>query len=338
MATVLLLLSGTMAWAAAYEYRTRTLIPYGVVVAGAQLGGLDAEQAASVIASAVTGPLTRPISVSADGKTFEFDPSGAVSVDAESMISDAFDPRRQAPFATRLRHDLGRVPMAAEVKPAYTVDGKVVAAWVSSVATKIDRPAIDATVTISSEEATLTPSRTGRKTRISESVAAIQAAFDSDTALQDADRTVDLVVDEVAPAVSEKDLGHTIIVDLSKRHIWLFDGAKLEKEYPCAIGTPSHPTPTGHYTIINKRKWPSWSNPAPNGWGKDMPAYIPPGPGNPLGTRALDLSASGIRFHGTTKSWSVGTAASHGCMRMYRHDIEDFFERVEVGTNVFIFH
>jgi len=87
---------------------------------------------------------------------------------------------------------------------------------------------------------------------------------------------------------------------------------------------------------VQKRYRPTWSNPAPNGWGKGMPASIPPGPSNPLGTRALNLNASGIRIHGTNKDGSIGRAASHGCMRMHRWDIEDLYERVEVGTPVLI--
>ena len=69
-----------------------------------------------------------------------------------------------------------------------------------------------------------------------------------------------------------------------------------------------------------------------------MPETIGPGPGNPLGTRALYLSAPGIRFHGipSGENWSIGQAASHGCMRMHRWDVEDFYPRVPVDTPVYI--
>ena len=67
-----------------------------------------------------------------------------------------------------------------------------------------------------------------------------------------------------------------------------------------------------------------------------MPSYIGPGPSNPLGTRALYLDAPGIRIHGTNNIASVGTPASHGCMRMVRHDVEDLYPRVPVGTPIWI--
>ncbi len=67
-----------------------------------------------------------------------------------------------------------------------------------------------------------------------------------------------------------------------------------------------------------------------------MPAYIPPGPTNPLGLRALYLNSPGIRIHGTYKTWTIGTAASHGCMRVANSQIVKLYPLVPVGTPVFI--
>ena len=97
-----------------------------------------------------------------------------------------------------------------------------------------------------------------------------------------------------------------------------------------------YPTPMGHWTIVNKRVNPTWYNPAKDTWGKDEPAFIPPGPDNPLGTRALDLDAPGIRIHGTPSDSSIGHWASHGFIRMHIPDSEDLFGRVEIGTPVII--
>ncbi len=111
------------------------------------------------------------------------------------------------------------------------------------------------------------------------------------------------------------------------------------KTYRCAIGMPGYPTPRGTFVIKRKVKMPSWTNPG-GAWGRGMPSYIGPGPSNPLGTRALYLyrgnSDTGIRFHGTTKTSSIGQAASHGCMRMKRKDVERFYKQVPVGTTVYI--
>ena len=117
----------------------------------------------------------------------------------------------------------------------------------------------------------------------------------------------------------------------------LADGITLVKSYSVATGQLDlYPTPLGHFEIIAKRLNPTWYNPALDTWGKDEPAIIPPGPDNPLGTRAMDLSAPGIRIHGTLNDASIGHWASHGCIRMHIPDSEALYPLVPVGTPVFI--
>lgn len=124
-----------------------------------------------------------------------------------------------------------------------------------------------------------------------------------------------------------------LVVSCSQCKIFYYREGKLVKVYPCAVGKAKYPTPKGRWRVINKRKNPSWSNPG-TAWAKDMPPYIPPGPGNPLGPRAIDLSASGIRIHGTPNIGSIGRPASHGCIRMYPKDVIELFELVPVGAPV----
>lgn len=335
-ATLLLALSASMSWAAVNDFVSRATVPRGVSVAGTDLSGMTESEARAAIEGAVSTPLLRPVTVVADEQEMLFDPKGAVSIDVEGMLDEAFSPRRSASYLTRLRHDILGTELPAQIEPRFTVDQGSLDAWVATVAEQIDRPAIDATRSVSGSTLKIKKSATGRQTQLVESAAELGLAFSTESVLADKPRTVTLPVDSIKPKVSIKKLGKTIVVDLSERRIRLYDGSKLEVTYRCAIGTPSHPTPKGEFEIVLKRYLPTWVNPALNGWGADMPKSIPPGPGNPLGTRALNLSASGIRFHGTTAIGSIGTAASHGCMRMRRADIEDFYERVEVGTKVYI--
>ena len=139
----------------------------------------------------------------------------------------------------------------------------------------------------------------------------------------------------VKPKVTRKNIGKAILVVLSHYSVKLYKGTKIEKTYRCAIGMPGFSTPTGKWRVTGKVKNPSWYNPG-SAWGRNMPSVIGPGPSNPLGTRAIYLNASGIRFHGTSKDYSIGRRASHGCMRMHRWDVEDFYPRVPVGTTVWI--
>lgn len=124
-----------------------------------------------------------------------------------------------------------------------------------------------------------------------------------------------------------------IIVDLSERRLYLYRNGKVIRTYRVAVGRFDFPTPVGDWKIIAKRRNPVWRNPHMN-WSKDMPEFIPPGPNNPLGPRALDLSAPLVRIHGTPQIGSIGHAASHGCIRMYPWNVIELFELVKVGTPV----
>lgn len=335
LAAALIALSGTMAWATAYDYRERGLVPRGVTINGTDLSGMDEAEAREAIESAVSAPLLRPVGVVADGREFTFDPSEAVAVDVDGMLEQAYAPRRTASFVARVRHDVAGSSLPADIQPLFSVDAAAVATWLDEVVAKVDRPAVDATLTVVDSRVRIAEEVAGRKTDRERATEAIVAALKTEAALAAGDREVEIPVAEVAAEVEAASFGKTIVVDLSERRIRLFDGAKIEKTYPCAIGTPQYPTPKGEFEITLKRYRPTWVNPGSD-WAKTMPSSIPPGPQNPLGTRAINLSASGIRFHGTTNIGSVGTAASHGCMRMYRHDIEDLYERVEVGMKVYI--
>jgi lipoprotein-anchoring transpeptidase ErfK/SrfK len=126
-----------------------------------------------------------------------------------------------------------------------------------------------------------------------------------------------------------------IIIDISERRLYLLKDGKLLKKYKVAVGMPGYPTPVGEWEVIGKVKNPVWRNPH-KPWSKDMPEYIPGGPGNPLGPRAIYLSAPLIRIHGTPNISSVGRAASHGCIRMYPWDVIDLYTYVSLGTPVSI--
>ncbi len=107
---------------------------------------------------------------------------------------------------------------------------------------------------------------------------------------------------------------------------------QLITSYRVAVGMQAHPTPIGKFRIITKAKNPTW-NPPDSAWAAGM-GPVPPGPGNPLGTRWMGLNSPGIGIHGTPAPSSIGTAASHGCIRMKIPEAEDLFDRVFVGTPV----
>ena len=120
-----------------------------------------------------------------------------------------------------------------------------------------------------------------------------------------------------------------------KRQVTLYTGARVTVWYRCAVGQSAYPTPKGVWTIYDKNPRPSWYNPG-SAWAAGMPSVIGPGSSNPLGLRALYLTAPGIRIHGTSNVDSIGTAASHGCIRLANRNIVKFYPLVPVGTKVYI--
>lgn len=123
-----------------------------------------------------------------------------------------------------------------------------------------------------------------------------------------------------------------ITVDISATTLTLERNGKVVKTYRVAVGQPAYPTPTGTFRIVNKQTNPTWK-PPDSPWAEGL-GPIPAGPGNPLGTRWIGTSAAAVGIHGTYDDGSIGSAASHGCLRMHMPDVEELFERVAVGMPV----
>jgi L,D-transpeptidase ErfK/SrfK len=134
-----------------------------------------------------------------------------------------------------------------------------------------------------------------------------------------------------SPAVIEATKGHIVVVKHLFK-VFVFKDGKRIFSAPIAIGMPGHETPTGNFNVIAKIENPTWVPPN-SPWAAGLEP-VPPGLSNPLGTRWIGTSAPAIGFHMTPMDYSVGYAASHGCMRMHQADVEKMFELVDVGETV----
>jgi lipoprotein-anchoring transpeptidase ErfK/SrfK len=117
-----------------------------------------------------------------------------------------------------------------------------------------------------------------------------------------------------------------IVISIPDRKLILLDGDRIQKIYSVAVGKPTTPSPQGEFRIVNHIPNPTWYGPA----GK----VVGPGPSNPIGTRWMGLSANGYGIHGTNEPRSIGKAASHGCIRMAKDDLEELFTLVDIGVPV----
>lgn len=129
-----------------------------------------------------------------------------------------------------------------------------------------------------------------------------------------------------------------LLVNLSEMRLYLFPqspGAPMT--FPVGVGSEGWRTPLGTFKVVKKQTNPRWfPTPSIRKENPDLPAMVPPGPDNPLGTHALRLSNGAILIHGTDTPFGVGRKASHGCLRLYPEDIPHLYERVPVGTRVTI--
>jgi lipoprotein-anchoring transpeptidase ErfK/SrfK len=116
----------------------------------------------------------------------------------------------------------------------------------------------------------------------------------------------------------------------------LWKNLELAAEYPIAVGQPAYPTPYGLFSIANKQVDPVWSVPNSD-WAGELAGTTVAGgtAANPLKARWMGVT-DGVGFHGTSEDYSIGTAASHGCMRMHVSDIIELYDQVPVGTPVYI--
>jgi hypothetical protein len=140
---------------------------------------------------------------------------------------------------------------------------------------------------------------------------------------------------DIRPAVSEDQLGSLIVIRRESRQLYFYTPRGLKRVFRIATGQASYPTPVGRFEIVTKQRNPWWYPPPGSDWARGKEP-VPPGPGNPLGTRWMGISAPLVGIHGTPDAASVGYSASHGCVRMLISQAEWLFERVEVGTPVVI--
>jgi lipoprotein-anchoring transpeptidase ErfK/SrfK len=116
-----------------------------------------------------------------------------------------------------------------------------------------------------------------------------------------------------------------IVVSLEDHKLALMEDGKVQKIYPVAVGKPSTPSPVGTFTIARRVMNPTYSHDG---------RTVQPGPHNPVGSRWMGLSIHGYGIHGTNEPNSIGKAASHGCIRMAKADLEELYPQVAVGDTV----
>jgi len=219
-------------------------------------------------------------------------------------------------------------PASTVVPLTPTFDSARLHKWVKTVAAETYRAARPGAIVLRYSHPVLVHHHRGHALRMHATRILIRHAIDTGA------RTTIVAPLRVLTAPDVK-AGPIIVIHRGLNRLVLFHGFRRIRAFPVATGQAIYPTPLGHYEIVIKEKNPWWYPPTQDAWAKGLKP-VPPGPGNPLGTRWMGLSSPGVGIHGTDEPWSIGQSESHGCIRMQVPDAEWLYRRVRVGTPVFI--
>jgi lipoprotein-anchoring transpeptidase ErfK/SrfK len=219
-------------------------------------------------------------------------------------------------------------PAGTAVPLTPTVDSGLIAKWVKMLAKKTDRAPVAGSLILRRNHPFFTHAHPGRALRKFPTRMMIRHQIAAGT------RALIVAPLRTLAAASVKSQP-VIVIHRASNRLYLYRGVRLWRTFPVATGQPQWPTPLGHFQIVVKWVNPWWYPPTQDAWARGLKP-VPPGPGNPLGTRWMGLSAPGVGIHGTDDPWSIGHSESHGCIRMQVPSAEWLFSRVRIGTPVFI--
>jgi lipoprotein-anchoring transpeptidase ErfK/SrfK len=331
LATVAALGGGAAIAASRFDRAAATRILPGVRIADVDVSGMTRDEAVRAVQAEADLTLERRLTVRAAGASWRVTPAAlGTRADLDRAVDRAFAVADRMSLLSRIYHRVADNPVHASIDLTYSYDDAKVEAFVRQAYDEVAEPAVNAGITLVDGELVMRHAQTGEELRKQAAVERVRHA------LEDRVAHVRVPLRTLTPEVTDASLGKTIVVDISENNLYLYDGFEVVRQYDVATAAEGFVTPVGTWSIVNKVENPSWTNPDPDGWGADMPLYIPPGPSNPLGTRALYLNASGIRIHGTTNVDSIGTYASHGCIRMLMSDVEELYPLVPIGTPVLV--
>ena len=306
----LLIVVAVASGAAAPSAQRMKVVPTGVQIGGLPVGGLTSEQARN----AIFWWYNRPLRFVFYGKHWTARPSVFdASVDTDWAVQRVLRARPNEHLD--LKTD---------------ADSDAIKRYVRALDGRLSVEPVDATATLKGLQPVVEPGKPGLELNRVKTAQRIEALL----AIARRPESVHPVARTVAPSVNANGFGAVIVIYRGSNELHLYRGSKPWRTFGVATGQAIYPTPTGDWHVVDMQRNPWW-RPPDSAWAKGLKP-IPPGPGNPFGTRWMGLDASGVGMHGTPDSASIGYSASHGCIRMRIPDAEWLFDHVRIGTPVFI--
>ncbi|HVE67433.1 MAG TPA: L,D-transpeptidase family protein [Solirubrobacteraceae bacterium] len=320
-----------------YDQAHSDKIAEGVRAGGVEVGGLDRAAAEEKVAESLRARMNEPILVR-DGKTtFRLTPRAmGANFNVTQMVDDAIAASRDANIFARTYREVRGETLNEEVPASVRYSRLVLTRFVDRVERRLNRKPQDAKLGFDDNgDFHPIPGRRGVRVdsrRLQNQLdAAIGGLAPATIRVQAAKREPKVKLDDLA-----KEYDKLLIVQRGSFKLRYYRNLKLVKTYNIAVGQVGFDTPTGLYHIQNKAVDPAWSVPN-KPWAGSLAGQVIPGgaSNNPLKARWMGIY-DGAGIHGTSEDGSIGTAASHGCIRMHIPDVVELYDRVDVNTPVYI--
>jgi L,D-transpeptidase catalytic domain/Putative peptidoglycan binding domain len=334
LAAVLLVV--VVAGAYAYDSSQKDKIADGVTVAGVDVGGMDEEEAAAAVRRKLLAPLRHSLAVTFEGQTWKL-PGKKLKIraDIDSAVEEAVEDSRQGGFPGRLVRYVSGGEVDEQIVPQVDYSERAINRFVRHVAEEVNREPQNADVEASPDSLEVVAGKDGRKLRDNLLEKDLKAAVLNAGARHKIVAKVHATKPEVTKSEVAAEYPSYLTLDRATFTLRLWQHLKLAKEYTVAVGMEGLETPEGLYEIQEKEENPVWHVPLSDWAGSLAGQTIPPGPSNPIKARWMGIF-EGAGIHGTEETYSLGQAASHGCVRMAIPDVEELYDLVEVGTPIYI--
>lgn len=313
------------------------VIARDVRVGTVDVSGMTRAQARTAIADRLLEPLDEPLIIQVAGDTFPLSAREAhITANVGAMVSTAVERSRDGGVLARTWRAISGRGVGARITPSISYSRAAVQRIVDRVRVAVSRPAKDAEVNFATADLAIRPAERGRTIDTAKLRADVQRALVSVTA----NRVLTAPIQYIEPKITDQKLAVeypiVLTVDRGGFRLSLFKDLKRARVYPIAVGQAGLETPAGLYRIQNKAVDPAWHVPNSD-WAGELAGSVIPGgaPDNPIKARWLGIY-DGVGVHGTDARGSIGSNASHGCIRMLIEDVEKLYDQVPVGTPIFI--
>jgi lipoprotein-anchoring transpeptidase ErfK/SrfK len=332
---VLVVLGGLAAAAYGYDRSQSDMIAKGVHVGGIPVGGMSADEARAKL-NAKFKVLSRPIILTYKGGRLVLTAKQAqLRVDVNALVDQALAESHHGWFLSRAWRELTGGRVEAGLRPHVTYSKAAINQTLIRIQNRVEREPVNAWLKANYNGLLIHGGKNGAEVKLALLRWQIRHSLLNRHARRWYKVPMRAVTPEVTIATLKKDYPSYITIDRGDFTLRVYQNLKLARSYPIAVGQQGLETPAGIYSVQDKQVNPWWHVPNSAWAGSLAGQVIPPGPSDPLKARWLGIY-NGAGIHGTEDIGSLGSAASHGCVRMAIPDVIDLYDRVDVGTPIFI--